>query len=208
MYPFLEGIILGFTLAIMLGPAVFSLLQTSIHRGFKRGIFLAVGIFLSDITLVALCFLGALQLIDDSKANNVFFGIIGGIILVLFGGYTFWHKYKMYEDNNQEEIKQPNLITYILKGFFLNFTNPFIWIFWIGVMGLVKANYSPDNDKIIEFFSGTLLTVFTTDILKCYIANSIKQRLNSKVLILLNHIVGILLILFGLALIIRVLIAF
>jgi len=75
-------------------------------------------------------------------------------------------------------------------------------------MGLVKANYSPDNDKIIEFFLGTLLTVFSTDILKCFIANSIKQRLNSKVLVMLNHIVGILLILFGLALIVRVLIAF
>ena len=58
MHPFWEGMILGLTLAIMLGPAMFSLIQTSIHRGLYRGILLAGGIFLSDFTLVLLCYLG------------------------------------------------------------------------------------------------------------------------------------------------------
>ncbi|MDD3744041.1 MAG: LysE family transporter, partial [Lentimicrobiaceae bacterium] len=75
MHPLWEGMILGLTLAIMLGPAMFSLIQTSIHRGLYRGILLASGIFLSDLALVILCYLGALQ-VFGSERNYIMFGII------------------------------------------------------------------------------------------------------------------------------------
>ena len=48
IHPLFEGIIIGLTMAVMLGPALFALLQTSIHRGTKAGVILAFGIFLSD----------------------------------------------------------------------------------------------------------------------------------------------------------------
>lgn len=56
-HPLLEGIVIGFTIAILTGPAFFSLIQTSIHRGFRSGLFLAGGIFLSDASLLMLCYL-------------------------------------------------------------------------------------------------------------------------------------------------------
>ncbi|MCK9616591.1 MAG: LysE family translocator [Lentimicrobiaceae bacterium] len=208
-YPLFEGIVIGLTLSVLLGPALFSLLQTSIRRGFKQGIVLAVGVFLSDALLVSLCYLGALQLLGDNTANNLFFGLVGGLILIGFGIYTFTRKMVIDEENNSIiETKQPRFYTYLLKGFFLNFTNPFIWIFWIGLMGLVKANYSSNQNHILEFFTGTLLTVFATDILKCLIAHKIRQKLKPKLLVIINHLVGALLVLFGLILIVRVLLSF
>jgi threonine/homoserine/homoserine lactone efflux protein len=50
MGPLIEGVILGLTLAMFFGfgPALFALLQTTIHRGFISGLMLAIGIFLSD----------------------------------------------------------------------------------------------------------------------------------------------------------------
>lgn len=54
MTPFLEGIILGITLAVLLGPALFALVQTSIHRGFRAGMRLAFGIFLAILPLCSL----------------------------------------------------------------------------------------------------------------------------------------------------------
>jgi threonine/homoserine/homoserine lactone efflux protein len=65
LHPLFEGIILGLTVAITLGPALFALIQTSIKHGVKTGIFLALGIFLSDLTLVVGCFFGASQIITD-----------------------------------------------------------------------------------------------------------------------------------------------
>mgnify|MGYP001335337188 CR=1 FL=1 len=207
LHPLLEGMILGLTLAIMLGPAMFSLIQTSIHRGLYRGILLAGGIFLSDLALVVACYLGAVQVIGNDR-NYLMFGIIGGVVLVIFGVVTFLRKVQVTDDNNLIDVKMPGPLTYILKGFFLNFANPFVWIFWVSVMVTVSSGYGADSWSIQTFFAGSLLTILSTDILKVIVAARLKRYLKPRILILINHIVGILLVLFGIYLVIRTFINF
>jgi len=202
MHPFLEGTILGMTLAIMLGPALFSLIQTSIHRGLYRGILLAGGIFLSDLALVVLCYLGAVQIIGNDR-NYLMFGVIGGLVLVIFGVVTFLRKVQVTDENNLIAVSIPGPLTYIFKGFFLNFANPFVWLFWVSVMVTVSSGYGTDSWSIKAFFAGSLLTILVTDILKVIIANRLKRYLKPRILIMINHLVGILLVLFGIYLVIR-----
>lgn len=202
MHPFLEGTILGLTLAIMLGPAMFSLIQTSIHRGMYRGILLAGGIFLSDLTLVVMCYLGALQVFGNDR-NYLMFGIIGGIILMVFGVVTFLRKVHIAEDNSVMEVKKPGPATYIFKGFFLNIANPFVWIFWISAMVTVSTGHNGSSIAIKVFFAGTLLTIFITDLIKVVIASRLKRYFKPSYLIIVNHIVGILLVLFGIYLVVK-----
>lgn len=208
--PLIEGILLGFTLAVLMGPAFFSLLQTSIHRGFRSGALMAVGIFLSDLTLVFAGYMGVTQILYNPE-HYLTFGLAGGIVLVAFGVYTFNRKIVFKTDGISPvvEVKKYGPITYLLKGYFLNIINPMLIIFWMSVMGFVSANYSPDGDNIntsaiVLFFSGTLLTVLCTDILKCYIANRIKNSLKPNVILWINRIVGIVLMAFGVILIFRV----
>jgi len=207
MHPLLQGIILGLTLSALLGPAMFTLMQTSIHRGVKSGIFLAFGIFLSDVCVVYLALLGALQLINQ-KNNYMIAGIIGGSILIGFGIYTFLHKINIDENNKAIAVRVPGPITYILKGYFLNIMNPFVWFFWISAMVGVSSTYVDDKHGIIIFFIGTLSTVFASDVLKVFISSKIKQHLNANILVRVNHFVGILLIAFGIFLIVRVIVKF
>lgn len=207
MHPLLQGMILGFTLAALLGPALFTLLQTSIHRGWRSGIFLATGIIISDFSVLMLAYLGALQIINK-KDNYLIAGIIGGIILILFGIYTFNRKVHFDENNNPVEIKVAGPLTYILKGYFLNIMNPFVWFFWISAMVGVSSNFGDDKHGILIFFSGTLLVVFATDILKVLVASKLKRYLNGRILLLINHAVGILLVGFGIFLMIRTVIHF
>ena len=204
----LKGILLGLTLAVLLGPAFFSLVQTSIHRGFKSGVFLAIGIFFSDLTLVFLSFLGASQILNAPQ-NQKIVGLSGGLMLILFGIYTFRHKMHITE-NDGIAVKKPGFVTYLLKGFFLNLANPSVWIYWVFWVGVVTSELSTNAGINIElvfiFFTATLLTVFLTDLLKCFIAFRIKIYLNDKVLRLINHIVGVLLFIFGLYLIYKAII--
>ena len=203
MHPLLQGIILGLTLSALLGPALFTLLQTSIHRGVKSAVFLAFGIFLSDVFVVYLAFMGALQLINQ-RNNYLIAGIIGGLILIGFGLYTFYHKIHIDENNKAIEVRVAGPLTYILKGFFLNIMNPFVWFFWISAMVGVSSTYGDDKHGIIIFFIGTLSMVLGSDVLKVFIASKIKAHLKANILIRVNHFVGILLVGFGIFLIIRV----
>ncbi len=204
-----EGVLLGLALATFFGfgPAFFSLVQTSIHRGFWPAVLLALGVFLNDTLMVVLCLMGAVQIITK-PSNYLWFGIAGGIILLIFGFVTFTRKVitEVAEDPElQIKIKGPRWFTYIAKGFFMNIVNPFVWVFWIGVVVGVSARFGGDGFRLTYFFGGTLLTVFLTDIGKAYAAFSIKRFLNQKVIGWFNKVAGVGLFIFGIFLIIRVL---
>ncbi|HOI32856.1 MAG TPA: LysE family transporter, partial [Bacteroidales bacterium] len=101
-------------------------------------------------------------------------------------------------------VKGPRWFTYIAKGFFMNIVNPFVWIFWVGVVVGISARMGGDETRLTTFFSGTLITVLLGDLLKAYGAYSIKRFFNTRMIGLLNKIAGIGLIIFGFFLIGRV----
>jgi threonine/homoserine/homoserine lactone efflux protein len=208
--PIWEGLILGFTLAFLFGfgPALFALIQTSLHRGLWAGFQMAFGIFLSDVTLVTLCLLGALQIINETPENQLAFGVITGIILIVFGIVTFTRKVMIKEDGNAEDTKTPNPVTFILKGFFLNFTNPFVWLFWILWVATITSNYKGETHSVIALFSTTLLVILATDMLKCYGAHKIKHYITPKFIQWINWVAGVVLCVFGIFLFVRAFIEF
>lgn len=208
IHPLFEGIFIGLTMAVMLGPAMFALLQTSIHRGTKAGVILAFGIFLSDLVVVVCSYLGAAQLLNQGKKSLVV-GLIGGTVLIIFGIVTFTKKVQISDSNNLLEQKRlPDPLTFLIKGFFLNFANPFVWFFWFTVMMGISGTYGSEFSAVSAFFGGVLLTIFSTDVLKVFIASRIKKYLTIKILNLVNYVVGILLVVFGIILIIRSTITF
>lgn len=212
---FIQGIALGLLIAITMGPAFFAIIQTGINRGFKSGIFLALGILISDLTLIVLCYLGTsfIDRMTDQDMFNLYLGTIGGIILIIFGTVTFTRKPEILRrrsPNYQAKIKKPGLAAQMLKGYFMNIANPFLIFFWIGAMAIVKENSSEGDfmENAIIFFSGTLVTVFMTDVLKSFIGVKIKKFMKPRILLWVNRIVGIALGVFGLVLIFRSLFKF
>ncbi len=210
MNPIWDGLLLGLTLAFLFGfgPALFALIQTSIHRGLWAGFQMAFGIFLSDVTLVALCLLGALQIINKKPENLLAFGIVTGIILIVFGIVTINRKAKITEEKKGEDEKRHNPLTFILKGFFLNFTNPFVWLFWILWVATFTAEYEGEPHSVIMLFGTTLLVILGTDMLKCFGAYKIKRFVTQRFIQWINWIAGAGLITFGIFLIISSFIKF
>lgn len=206
MHSLLEGIILGLTLAFFFGfgPAFFSLIQTGIHRGFKKGLFLAIGVFLNDLFMVSVSIIGAHAIMNNMQKYQ-FLGIIGGLLLIIFGIVSYRHKIEISEENTIVRIEGPGFLTFLLKGFFLNFANPFVWVFWPTVVLGVATPFMSQTHDMILFFTGTLVIVFLSDVTKVFLASRIKQHITAKFLLILNRIVGISLILFGIALIVRTL---
>lgn len=204
MQTIFEGFILGFTLSVFFGfgPAMVAEIQTSIMRGFWAAVFLAFGVLLSDALLVTLGFFGAVQLFES---NQSLLGMIGGVILIIFGIVTYRRRVAISVENAdpQYKKKEPFFTTYILKGFFINFTNPFIWIFWMGIVVGFTANYEADMLMLISFFGAALGTVFLFDVLKIFSAFKIKKYIQSHNIVWINRIAGIGLVLFGIYLLVK-----
>lgn len=202
----LAGISAGFALAFLIGPAFFALLQTSLKNGFSSGVLMAVGIFLSDLICVALAYLGASQFFSN-PGNKILIGVLGGIILIIFGTYTASQK-QLHTSSEKEIDKKTHHTHYaLLKGFVLNLLNPFVFIYWIGLVGLVGSSFELNEMLTLIFFSGTLLTVLATDILKCFLSHKISRLLKPDMLLWVNRGAGVILIVSGIVMIIRVIVS-
>ncbi|MCX6290249.1 MAG: LysE family transporter [Bacteroidetes bacterium] len=198
--PILSGIIFGLLLAIMLGPVFFTLLQTSLHEGFKAGVFLALGVLMSDAFCIMVAYLFASQL-DLSGKYKVVMGWTGGLLLISFGVINFFRKVKPKEVDDDKKTVHAK---FMLKGFVMNTLNPAVILFWVGVISLVKLKEGYTKLEDAEFFVSVLGTVFSIDLLKAFIANRISHLLNASVLHWINWIVGIVLVVFGAGMIIKV----
>jgi threonine/homoserine/homoserine lactone efflux protein len=191
--PFLSGITFGLLLAVMLGPVFFTLLQTSLHEGFRAGVFLAIGVFISDLAVIIICysFASLLKVVDTHHRAMSW---IGGLLLVGFGIFNFFHRVKIKEIDDEKKTVHAH---FILKGFLLNMVNPAVFLFWLGVVGLisVREGYTRVDEGI--FFCSVLLTVFSTDLLKSFVANRIKNILKPNIMLWINRVIGIVLVGFG-----------
>ncbi len=214
---FLEGVIVGLSLALIMGfgPSFFTLIQTSINRGFKSALLLDVGIVLNDILIVALTTMTNIQFNVTSDKGLLYAGISAGIILIIFGIYTFTlspQRIIHISENNNHRIEQmnekfndePRWYIYISKGFIINIFNPFVWIFWVTCVATASSNFAGNKCSMLIFFAGVFTTALFFDILKALGAYSLKKFFTEKMLKRLNQITGIALVIFGLFLIVRV----
>lgn len=202
----LEAIGLGIAVSFSFGPAFWTVIQTGVDRGFKWGVLLSLGILASDAAFIIIAYIGASSLFNE--ANKFYIGLIGGILLIVFGIYTFLKKPEILRRRSAKykTPKDPTVASLLAKGFVLNFANPFIFFFWLAAMGFITSHADSDsfNQYVITFFGATLITIFSSDLLKCYIGNRFKKILRPRVTFWLNRAIGSMLIIFGIVLIYRV----
>ncbi|MEO8759788.1 MAG: LysE family transporter [Bacteroidia bacterium] len=202
-----EGILLGLFVAFSIGPAFFALINTGIHYGFKAGATVALGIFSSDLFFigitVSLIHFGMADMITNPK-HQAFLGIIGGIVLIVYGVIHFIQKDVKNQADTEIVIESPNTFSLLSKGFLLNLFNPFVWVFWMATSTATSSKHAFHIGEILVFYVSTLTIVLGTDLLKTYVGHTIKEKLNAKILLRIRQITGGFLIVFGLYLIYNV----
>lgn len=193
-----QGILFGLALALMAGPAFFSLIQTSISHGFRKGSHLAIGISISDIIMAFIAWYGLSSLFESNHAQKIL-SICGGIVLLCFGIYTALKRHVTIPENADIDPKSKFHFKYSVKGFIFNIANPTTWMFWLIPIG-VASSYPSTRYQII-FLASILATTLSMDLLKCAISNELKKFMTDRVITYMNRIIGIILILFGIYLI-------
>lgn len=201
------AILIGLFLAVIvnMGPAFITLVQTSLHRGARSAAWFAIGVILNDAMVVSLCILTSVQVVMRSQFEASLACIGAGIILLLFGIFTYRRKVKgreeMIEKRSQEIMKnasdKPAWFVFLGKGFVLNILNPFVWIFWFSAVAMVAGNMGGNKLSTIVFFGIVLGTTLAMELLKAWGAARLKKFLNPERTEVMNKVAGILLMLCG-----------
>jgi len=196
----ISGIALGLLLSILIGPVFFLLIKTSIYDGFKSAMYLELGICLSDAVCIFIAYIGLANLLQEPSYKPII-SWIGGIVLIVFGIITYRQKIKL--EKKLTIPKRDDYIKLIIRGFLFNITNPSVIFFWIGAVGIAVSQFQSNKLFIATYFLFTLLVVIAIDILKAKLALRLSKSINDSKLSLLSKIAGIIILLFGVGIIVK-----
>ncbi len=203
----IAGVILGVTLAFMVGPVFFLLIETALTKGIKKAFVFDFGVLSADIAFIILVAIGShfINIVE----YVIWVYSIGGILIISYGIYNIQNakKKKIHlAENDEIPANNSSYFVYFIKGFFLNFLNVGVFVYWLATSITLRASLPQDSqlDKLmLIYFTVTVAAYFLTDVAKILTARRIKEKLTPLVLIKIEKIVGVILIIFGVLLIVR-----
>jgi len=196
-----KGFILGLVFVFSFGPIFFSIIETSIRKGFFPAMSISAGAMASDILYVTICLLGTSTFLDNPHVR-FWMGVVGGIVLIIFGLIYFVRKPHIEEV--EINLTGASYVALIAKGFFINALNPFVFFFWLAV---TSAAANEDNFTLtnrILFFVGTFFCVLVFDALKAFVAGRIERVLTPRIMKWVNRFAGSVMIILGVRLLLKV----
>jgi threonine/homoserine/homoserine lactone efflux protein len=201
----LEGVGVGLTLAMLVGPIFVALTQTGIQYGFRAGLIVGAGIWISDIMVISSCwtFLHFFKMLTNNPEFQLILGSAGSLILFLSGLFTFF-SYKKKEISRLT-FRSASLSALFVKGFVVNTVNPFTFIFWIGIMTSYLQTRTMTDARLSVLLASIMGTIIVTDSLKVILAKSVRNVLDAHYQRIFIRVSGLGLMLFGIILLARVL---
>ena len=193
----IKGIFSGIVLSFLIGPVFFTIIQTSIERGFFNGILVALGVAISDACYISLVYLGLSQFMVNPNFE-IYLAYAGGVILLLFGSYYLFIKSKRMSCPEYERTTPRSPLRYVAKGFIINGLSPMVFLFWVGTVSYATTELGYNSDlKVIFYFGSIVLTVLAIDVLKAKLADNLRLMMSPRFIRSLNIALGILLLIFG-----------
>ncbi len=195
----LKGLGFGLLLSISVGPVLFTIIKQSLNNGHRGGFAFILGVSASDISLLLVSNIFT-ELFNAIKEYKTEVGVAGCIFLVTMGIYFLFFKKVKVNEGGQQIIKfrKRDYAKIFLSGYFMNTLNPAVFIFWITTSTAVI--YHTVNNRII-IFTTCLVWMLGTDVLKVLLAGKIRNRLTPHNIHIVNRVNGLLLIIFGIALV-------
>ena len=117
---------------------------------------------------------------------------------------------KIIQEKNKIENKEgaqiensPNLLKMVVKGFLLNIINVVVLFYWVGIILYFGPQFEMDETKIHLFFIVIIVTYFTIDLGKIYLAQQLKKKLTDMVIKTIKIVVNTFIVMCGLFLIFK-----
>jgi threonine/homoserine/homoserine lactone efflux protein len=193
---------LGFLLSFMIGPVFFVLLETSAIKGFRAALSFDIGVIIADIIFILAAYFSSYQLLEN-LSNQPGLYVFGGVILLVYGITIFFKQGNKRPIDKPLKVKGNDYFSLFFKGFFLNFINIGVLVFWLGIIIIVGPSLDNEPVRIRVFFTTMLLSYFITDVFKILLAKQLKRKLTNNRIHLIKKGIGLILVVCGMVLIVK-----
>lgn len=190
----LKGIIIGFALALPIGPIGILCIRKTAAEGHLSGMVVGFGAASADAVYGFVAAFGLTIISDTLLSQQMWIRLIGGAFLCYLGIKTYFAK----PPETSEQANGRGYVGSFLSTFFLTLTNPLSIIAFLGVFagfGLRDGELSVGSAStlIAGVFLGSSLWFF----LLSYGITLFRKRINATGLGWVNRISGLLIVVFG-----------
>jgi threonine/homoserine/homoserine lactone efflux protein len=190
---FLKGIVIGFVMAVPIGPIGIMCIRKTLTEGRLRGLIIGLGAASADLLYSCIAAFGFTTVSSVISNERIWIRLIGGTLLLFLGLRT----YRAKPTNPKFNIHSSGMLGSYFYTLFLTLTNPltiFVFIAVFAALGL-------ENE--VKIFSGSVLVtgVFIGSCLWFLLLSTgvtlFRKKLDLEGLRWVNKIAGILIILSG-----------
>ncbi|MDR2627639.1 MAG: LysE family transporter [Dysgonamonadaceae bacterium] len=192
-----KGILIGVIISAPMGPIGLLCIQRTLNKGRWHGFATGGGAVLSDLFYATLTGLSMGFVVDFIQKNQSLLQIIGSLLLMAFGYYTF-------RSNPTKKLKKPdepipNTYTQdAITSFFLTLSNPFIIFLLLGLYA--RFSFISQEETIFALISGLLgiaLGAMLWWFLITFFVGKLRSTFNVRGMWVLNRIVGSIIMIFA-----------
>lgn len=202
----MTGIGYGLLLSVLVGPAFFVLIETSITKGVKHAIFFDLGVILADLLYISLAYIFFSEVTALMESENSFWlKIIGGCFFIGMGLMNVLKKKPKLSNIKIEDTRDlaaTNYFMMMLKGLLFNIINVGVLAFWLTLLTVLPEapiHLGLERQNAVFFYVLIIIITFVgIDLLKILGAKKLKEVLTPQWMSHLNLGLGIVLICFGL----------
>ena len=194
MKKYLDGLKFGMLLQLAVGPMCLMVFNTAKNVGFLVALTLVLAIALVDAFYIILASLGVSKILDKPKIKKAF-KIIGSLVLIIFGANIILNVFNI---NIVPGLNlKPTSSNIFIQGLILTLSNPITIVFWGSVLTTKIIEDKLNKKELIVFsvglVSSTLIFLTFVAVLGTMLSSFIPENVSK----IMNIIVGILIIFFG-----------
>ena len=191
---FIQGIIIGLTLAVPVGPISLLCIQRSIADGRLHGIVSGIGVASSDSFYAAVSFLGLTIISGLIIAQQYLFRSVAGVVLIFIGIRVFLS----VPTGAGARIRHESFLKDYLSMVAIAIANPLTLLFFMLIVpGFGIVIHGISILAAMEFVAGVFFGSVVWWILLCGSVGTVRTRISGDTLRLINRVSGTLISCFG-----------
>lgn len=197
-----KGFRFGMILQLAVGPMCLMVFNTAATYGFLMGFSLVLAIALVDLIFILLAGIGVAAIINRENMKRII-KLFGCMVLLLFGANTIagaFHYALLPEISLLSNIEGKSIF---IQGLLLTASNPLTIIFWSGVFSTQVIENQYNKSQLVYFGAGCVLSTLCFLTLIDALGSVISGFLSQTVIQMLNVLIGIVIIFFGIRLLLK-----
>jgi threonine/homoserine/homoserine lactone efflux protein len=198
---YIKGIIIGFAMAVPIGPIGILCIRKTLAEGRARGLIIGLGAATADMLYACVAAFGLTVISQALVSQRIWMRLTGGALLLILGVRTF----RAIPVNPKFQIRGSGMLGSYLSTVFLTLSNPLTIFAYIAVFALfglgTGIGFLPDTALVAGVFSGSALWFLSLSSGATFFRAKLDETGMSRV----NRVAGVLIVFSGVAAIASVL---